>query len=150
MIALFPAVSSFTIFKKEVTMFNKINAICLFVQDFDTCVKFYRDTLGLKVKDTDEGFMSFELEGTELALMDLPTAVGMIDEETIQPSKKVIHRFLMGAFLDNCDEAYETLKAKGVEFIKPPTTQPWGQRTAYFKDPDGNIWEISHFEEAGE
>ncbi|MDA4131655.1 MAG: VOC family protein, partial [Thaumarchaeota archaeon] len=30
-------------------------------------------------------------------------------------------------------------------FVKPPTTQPWGQRIAYFEDPEGNLWEISHF-----
>jgi len=126
-------------------MINKINTTVLFVRDFDACVKFYRDILGLKVKDTDVGFTSFDVAGQELALMDLPTASQMISEEAVQPAKEGVHRVLLGAFLDNCDEAYETLKAKGVQFIKPPTTQPWGQRTAYFKDPDGNIWEISHF-----
>ena len=27
--------------------------------------------------------------------------------------------------------------------LKPPTTQPWGLRTAYFADPEGNLWEIN-------
>ena len=43
------------------------------------------------------------------------------------------------------EPTYEELKAKGVHFIKPPTTFPWGQRIAYFEDPEGNLWEISHF-----
>jgi len=97
------------------------------------------------VKESDVGFTSFEVAGQELALMDLPSACQMISEEAIQPRKKGVRRVLLAAFLDNTDEAYEALKAKGVQFIKPPTTQPWGQRTAYFKDPDGNLWEISHF-----
>lgn len=126
-------------------MITRINAAVLFVRDFDACVKFYRDTLGLKVKDSDVGFMSFSVEGQELALMDLAGASQMISEEVIQPKKKGAPRFLLGAFVENTDETYEALKAKGVAFIKPPTTQPWGQRTAYFQDPDGNIWEISHF-----
>jgi lactoylglutathione lyase len=126
-------------------MINKINATVLFVRDFDACVKFYRDTLGLKVKETDVGFMSFDVAGQELALMDLPTASQMISEEAIQPAKEGVHRVLLAAFVKDTDEAYEELKARGVQFIKLPTTQPWGQRTAYFKDPDGNIWEISHF-----
>jgi len=126
-------------------MINKINATVLFVRDFDASVKFYSDTLGLKVKDKDTGFMSFDVNGQELALMDLSVASQMISEDVIQPEKDGVHRALLAAFLDNADEAYETLKAKGVEFVKEPTTQPWGQRTAYFKDPDGNIWEISHF-----
>ena len=126
-------------------MINKINATVLFVENFDACVKFYRDTLGLKVKESDVGFTSFDVAGQELAIMDLPTACQMISEEVIQPQEKGVRRVLLAAFLDNTDEAYEALKAKGVQFIKPPITQPWGQRTAYFNDPDGNLWEISHF-----
>ena len=126
-------------------MINRINATVLFVRNFDACVGFYRDTLGFEVKDTDEGFTSFKVGDHEFALMDLSAAAGMISEEVIQPEREGVPRLLFGAFLDDTDKAYEELKAKGVEFVKPPTTQPWGQRTAYFKDPDGNIWEISHF-----
>lgn len=126
-------------------MFNTINATVLFVRDFDACVSFYRDTLGFKKKESDEGFMSFDVSGQELALMDLVTAAQMIGEEVIQPDKKGVHRVLLAAFVEDTDEVFETLKAKGVTFVKLPTTQPWGQRTAYFKDPDDNIWEVSHF-----
>lgn len=126
-------------------MIKRINATVLFVQNFDACVKFYRDILGMSVKETDEGFASFDLEGQELALMDLSTASQMISEEAVQPTQAGVHRALLAAFVENTDKVYESLKAKGVEFVKPPTTQPWGQRTAYFIDPDGNLWEISHF-----
>jgi len=26
-----------------------------------------------------------------------------------------------------------------VKWVKPPTTQPWGMRSIYFRDPDGNL-----------
>ncbi|MGW0828878.1 VOC family protein [Streptomyces prunicolor] len=26
-----------------------------------------------------------------------------------------------------------------VEILKPPTTQPWGRRSVWLRDPDGNI-----------
>ena len=39
--------------------------------------------------------------------------------------------------------AYQQLKARGVEFLRPPADQPWGLRTSYFADPDGNFWEIN-------
>lgn len=45
----------------------------------------------------------------------------------------------------NIDADYAALKAKGVPFITEPTTQAWGQRTAYFKDPDGHIWELQQW-----
>ena len=40
------------------------------------------------------------------------------------------------------DATYAALKAKGVTFLRPPTDQPWGLRTAHFADPEGNPWEI--------
>ncbi|MDF2652118.1 MAG: glyoxalase [Paenibacillus sp.] len=38
----------------------------------------------------------------------------------------------------NIDEEYERLKDLGVTFIKEPTVQPWGNKSFYFSDPDGN------------
>lgn len=126
-------------------MINKINATVLFVRNFEESVKFYRDILDLTPKDSDEGFQSFEVGGHELALMAISNAAQMVSEEAVQPGTEGVHRALLAAFIDDTDKTYEELKGKGVEFIKPPTTQPWGQRTAYFQDPDGNLWEISHF-----
>jgi catechol 2,3-dioxygenase-like lactoylglutathione lyase family enzyme len=33
----------------------------------------------------------------------------------------------------------ERLLTEGVEIVKPPTTQPWGRRSVWFRDPDGNV-----------
>jgi predicted enzyme related to lactoylglutathione lyase len=43
---------------------------------------------------------------------------------------------------DNVQKTYEELKAKGVEFVQPPKTEPWGT-SAIFKDPDGNTFVLS-------
>ena len=124
---------------------EKIHATLLMVRDFEASVRFYRDVLEFKVGDTDTGFMTFDIGDQTLAILDLSLAAKMISEEAVQPEKEFIPRSLFAIFLDDADAVYEALKARGVHFIKPPTTQPWGQRTAYFTDPDGNIWEISHF-----
>jgi len=34
---------------------------------------------------------------------------------------------------------YERIKALGVEWVLPPTTQPWGNRNMIFRDPEGNL-----------
>lgn len=36
----------------------------------------------------------------------------------------------------------ETLKARGVSIVSGPTDQPFGHRTLFFRDPDGNLLEI--------
>jgi lactoylglutathione lyase len=125
---------------------NTISATLLFVRDFEASVKFYRDTLGFPAHDGTEDFMAFSVGDKTLAILQIDSVAKMISAEAVQPLvKDAPPRFLMAVFMDDADKAYEELKAKGVHFIKPPTTQPWGQRTAYFTDPDGNIWEISHF-----
>ena len=124
----------------------RINAIVLFVKDLPLCQEFYEKKLGLNVKNTDEGFVAFELEGNqELALMSLNEASKMIDDRHISPSEEGVHRALLAMYVEDTDLFYKKLVEEGVEFIKEPSTQPWGQRTAYFKDPEDNIWEISHF-----
>lgn len=37
------------------------------------------------------------------------------------------------------DARHERLAAQGVEILKLPTTQPWGRRSVWLRDPDGNI-----------
>jgi uncharacterized glyoxalase superfamily protein PhnB len=43
------------------------------------------------------------------------------------------------------DNVYEALKAKGATPVLEPTTEPWGQRTCYIADPEGNLIEIGSF-----
>ena len=128
-------------------MFTKVNATVLLVKKFDECVEFYSNVIGLKVKDKDTGFVSFTLEGHELALMELSAAADMVSKDAIQPDKEGVHRVLLATFVEDTEKTYQELLSKGVKFIKTPTKQPWGQVTANFADPEGNIWEISHFVE---
>ncbi|MDR0409524.1 MAG: VOC family protein [Spirochaetaceae bacterium] len=46
---------------------------------------------------------------------------------------------------DEVDKEYKRLVDLGVESIFPSTTMPWGQRTCYIADPEGNLLEIGSF-----
>lgn len=39
----------------------------------------------------------------------------------------------------NVDEEYARLHGLVKQWVKGPTTQPWGTRSIYFRDPDGNL-----------
>ena len=41
--------------------------------------------------------------------------------------------------VSDVDAEYERLEKLGVTFAKLPTTQPWGIRSVWFHDPDGNL-----------
>jgi uncharacterized glyoxalase superfamily protein PhnB len=43
----------------------------------------------------------------------------------------------------DCDAAFAALVAAGAPAVMPPTTRSWGQRTAYVRDPDGNLIELA-------
>jgi catechol 2,3-dioxygenase-like lactoylglutathione lyase family enzyme len=131
-------------------MFKRIPAIALHVADLEQSLAFYRDKLGLTVKSKEEGFAEFDMEGISLALLELGAVAEMINQQAVGKAEEAVHhRFNFGVEVEDVDVAYEALKAKGVEFLKAPVDQPWGQRTAYLKDPDGNIWEIYTWKEGG-
>jgi predicted enzyme related to lactoylglutathione lyase len=41
--------------------------------------------------------------------------------------------------VSDVDAEYERVARLGVEWVMPPTTQPWGNRSMIFRDPDGNL-----------
>ena len=43
---------------------------------------------------------------------------------------------------DAVDEAFDHAVKNGAEPVLAPETEPWGQRTCYIADPEGNLIEI--------
>lgn len=121
-------------------MFNKLFANCLLVDDFDKSMTFYKDILGLSVNSQDGKFADFKLEGTSLAIFEKSTAVAMFPKENMGTGGGIVLAFQVDDVAKSCEQ----LKAKGVAIFEGPKKTEWGQTVAYFKDPDGNIWEISN------
>ena len=48
----------------------------------------------------------------------------------------------------DADAEYERIAALGVDWVMPPTTQPWGSRSMVFRDPEGNL--VSVFSRSSE
>jgi lactoylglutathione lyase len=128
-------------------MFNGIEAMVVFVRDMDKCRRFYQDTLGFqKASEPDAG--GFFIGGQYFLLLEISAAAHMISEEPLELKAGGGPRGFLAAGVEDVDATYETLKAKGVTFLRSPADQPWGRRTAYFADPEGNVWEINQLIEA--
>jgi lactoylglutathione lyase len=127
-------------------MFHKISVVNLFVQDFDMCLRFYRDTLGLPLERLEPTFAAFKMEDQELHLLQISEGADVLGVHmgSFESQTGKLDRVLLCSRVENTDAVYETLKGKGVEFTKSPIDQPWGIRAAYLHDPEGNIWEIAH------
>jgi uncharacterized glyoxalase superfamily protein PhnB len=48
-------------------------------------------------------------------------------------------RLVLDFEVSDVDGEYQRVAALGVEWVMAPTTQPWGNRSMIFKDPDGNL-----------
>lgn len=126
------------------TMIHKIEAIVLFVQDLAGCTAFYRDTFKLPYQGNDADSATFLLQkGMYLILLSPEGAANLLGTQANLLKSEGGSRGLLAAGVADVDVAYEELKAKGVTFVRPPTDQPWGLRTAHFADPEGNLWEIN-------
>jgi catechol 2,3-dioxygenase-like lactoylglutathione lyase family enzyme len=125
-------------------MFNKVSAVVLFAQNFDASLAFYRDTLGLQVSFSDDNSAAFEMAGQGFVLLKPGAAADMIDVDvaTLEARPRA-DRAILCVRVEDVNTLYETYKARGVVFTKPPEDKPWGIRAAYFRDPEGNIWEVA-------
>lgn len=110
--------------------FKKVGAIILLVSNMNNSIKFYRDTLGLAVKDVSEEWTEFFTSGTVLALHPAKTKI------------KHNPNMLVGFMVSDLDSIAATLKGKDVKFFKDPKEEAFGKH-AIIEDPDGHLISIA-------
>lgn len=120
-------------------MINKLDAICLLVDNLVISQDFYQNKLGLIVKSTDTGFVEFELGETPLALFEKKHAVAMFPSKYMKASGGAVIALRVEDIYKTCDE----MKNKGITIFEGPKKTSWGQTVAYLHDPDGNIVELT-------
>jgi lactoylglutathione lyase len=119
----------------------------LLVSDFDACLHFYRDTLGLPCTLLVEGgiYAEFETGGALLALYRrdlMANVLGTGDRPAHATSQDNV---ALTFDVDNVDALYHQLSERGVKFITEPVdNEAWVLRVAHFRDPEGNLIEINH------
>ena len=88
---------------------------------------------------------AFPADGTAGSQFAIPEPAGLTDQgHTVRwqtifgTSPTAISIRLQGAMAD-VDAEYPRVATLGVEWVMPPTTQPWGNRSMVFRDPAGNL-----------
>ena len=130
----------------------KVSHCFIAVHDHLEALVFYRDILGLEVRnDTkDEGMPSVTV-GPKAQ----PDVNIVLERATANPSvspqdKKVMSELLANGVLrgvifatDDCDATFEHVCRAGVEVLQEPMDQDYGVRDCAFLDPSGNIVRFS-------
>jgi lactoylglutathione lyase len=121
---------------------NDVGAINLFVEDLARSKAFYRDVLGLDVEFEDGESVGFKIKELAFIVLQVDRArVQLQGEPTVTP--KAGATAFLTTFTDDVDALHADLVDRSIDFFQNPADQPWGVRTAYFKDPDGHVWEIA-------
>jgi catechol 2,3-dioxygenase-like lactoylglutathione lyase family enzyme len=113
----------------------KVIEICVFSKDVEALANFYCKILNVEGKG-DSSFVELNLENIKLTIFSNEGMENMVPN-SMQNSGS--GNFAISIEVNDVDLEYERLKAMNVEFIKLPTTHPWGARSMWFRDIDGNI-----------
>ena len=109
-------------------MFNRIGAVILLVYDMKESMDFYKDVLGMELKEQAEDWVEFSKQGTVLALH--PT----------KKKKKLTKNIsmLIGFNISDLESLCSDLERKKVKFHKKLSNEVFGKH-AIIEDPDGHL-----------
>jgi catechol 2,3-dioxygenase-like lactoylglutathione lyase family enzyme len=120
------------------------------VNDVDESLGFYRDALGLEVRN-DVGSGGFrwvtlgspDRQGAEIVLSEPHAGRSQADGDALQEllTKGVLPMVIFR--VGDLDAVFEKVRASGAEVLQEPMDQPWGPRDTAFRDPSGNMVRIS-------
>ncbi|MBB2949215.1 putative enzyme related to lactoylglutathione lyase [Actinoplanes lutulentus] len=121
------------------------------VDDHDKALSFYRDALGLEVRN-DVGFegmrwITLGAPGQDVEIvLEPPLAdpnASPADRDTL--AELLAKGLLRGVIFttDDVDGAFERVRSAGGEVLQEPIDQPYGVRDCAFRDPAGNMIRIN-------
>ena len=127
----------------------RLDGFGLLVNDMARMIRFYRDVLGFEIREKEDTENVYLVKDGTLFLL-----YGRKDFEKMTNHQYEYVKGLNGhsesaLYVDTfkeVDEAFAKAVANGAEPVLEPTTEPWGQRTCYIADPEGNLIEIGSWD----
>jgi catechol 2,3-dioxygenase-like lactoylglutathione lyase family enzyme len=138
---------------------SRITVATLGAYDMPAMRAFYR-ALGWRVTaNASDDFASFHTDGCILALFPFGELAGdaRVPMSDVGTAFRGVTLALNVMRAEDVDASIEEIRAAaaplGGRIVKDPQTAPWGGRSAYFADPEGNLWEVvwapGAFDDAG-
>lgn len=126
----------------------RLDGVGLFVDDMPAMIRFYRDVLGFEITEAEDAVNVYLIkDGTLFMLYERKNFENMTSRK-YEYLRGLNGHFEIALYVDTFEEVdreYERIVAQGGRSVLEPTTEPWGQRTCYIADPEGNLIEIGSF-----
>ena len=123
----------------------KMDMVGIITSNFAEMRAFYHNVIGLEVIFEMEGdYVEFKMPGTRFGISTNKVMAEFTRHPSYNEPKKG-QTFELAFILDTpaqVDETFKEIIAKGAKEVASPADMPWGHRTAFFADPDGNIHEL--------
>ena len=126
----------------------RLDGFGLLVNDMGKMIRFYRDVLGFEIKEAEDTSNVYLIKDGTLFLLYGRKDFESLTNRNYEYVKGLNGHFELALYVDTYEEvdaAFADAVSKGAELVLEPTTEPWGQRTCYIADPEGNLIEIGSF-----
>jgi catechol 2,3-dioxygenase-like lactoylglutathione lyase family enzyme len=116
----------------------RLTGICLVTPDVPGLSAFYGSLLGVPATG-DATFAQLETDGLILSMFSEAGMERMAPGSLADAGRGALTIEVEVADVAQVDAQLPRLRALGATIVKPPTTQTWGRRSVWFRDPDGNL-----------
>lgn len=127
----------------------RLDGFGLLVNDMGAMIRFYRDVLGFEIKEAEDTENVYLVKDGTLFLLYGRKDFEKMTHRRYEYVKGLNGHFEIALYVDTfaeVDEAFRHAVENGAQAVLAPTTEPWGQRTCYIADPEGNLIEIGSWD----
>lgn len=126
----------------------RLDGFGIFVKDMETMVRFYRDVLKFEIKEDENTSNVYLIKDGTLFLLYRRDDFEKMTNRSFGYANSINGHYEIALSVENykaVDLAFKEVISNGATLVLEPTTEPWGQRTCYIADPEGNLIEIGSF-----
>ncbi|MBQ3376036.1 MAG: VOC family protein [Erysipelotrichaceae bacterium] len=127
----------------------RLDGFGLFVEDMAKMIRFYRDVLGFEIKEAEDSSNVYLVKDGTLFLLYGRSDFEKMTGRSYEYIKGLNGHFEIALYVDAFDEVdavFRKAVENGATVVMKPELEPWGQRTCYIADPEGNLIEIASWD----
>lgn len=118
---------------------RNMDYVIVFARDMAAMRRFYADVMLFPLyRDVHPSWVEYRVGSTLLAL----TERGFVFNDPEAPKGALSLQLAFRVTQAEVDACAAAFRKAGVTIVGEPTDQPWGHRTLFVRDPDGNVVEI--------